>query len=98
MVLMPGRPEPEQGGPAVESEPGVTRQVSSWQYFKFNTFYTLLMVVLLPLTVQFSTLPFYLATLALVFKKGLVWGVLLMPVAWGIDLVTDFIWMMLVKM
>jgi hypothetical protein len=97
MVLMPGKPEPQEGGPAVTSDPGATRQVSSWQYFKFNAFYTLLMVVLLPLSVQFSTLPFYLASLVLVFKKGIVWGVLLMPVSWGIDLVTDFVWMMLVK-
>lgn len=97
MVLMPGKPEPEDGGPPVLSDPGATRQVSTWQYFKFNAFYSLLMVVLLPLTVQFSTLPFYFAMMVLVFKQGLLWGVLLMPAAWGIDLATDFLWMMLVK-
>lgn len=97
MVLMPGRPEPEDGGPPVESEPGVTRQVSSWQYFKFNALYSLIMAVLLPLSVQFATLPFFIASSVLVFKYGIVWGVLLMPASWAIDLCTDFLWMMAVK-
>lgn len=97
MVLMPGQAEPEDGGPAVDSDPGVNRQVSAWQYFKFNAFYTALMAVLLPLTVQFSTMPFYIASTVLVFKYGILWGVLLVPVSWSIDMATDFLWMMLVK-
>lgn len=97
MVLMPGQAEPEAEGPPVESDPGATRQVSAWQYFKFNAFYTLLIAVLLPLSVQFSTVPFYIATTVLVFKFGVLWGVLLVPISWGIDLTTDILWMMLVK-
>lgn len=97
MVLMPGKAEPEEGGPPVESDPGITRQVSSWQYFKFNAFYTLIMAVLLPISIQCATLPFYIATSVLVYKYGILWGVLLLPVSWAIDLCTDFLWMMMVK-
>ena len=81
----------------MEEDPAVTRQVSSWQYFKFNAFYSLVMVVLLPLTVQLTTLPFYVATTILVFRFGLLWGALLVPASWAIDLGVDILWMMVVK-
>lgn len=98
-MLRPGVPEPEAGGPPVDPEcdPGVTRQVSTWQYVKFNVIYSLIMAVLLPLSVQASTLPFYVATSVVVFKFGVLWGVLLVPVSYLCDLAMDVLWMMVVK-
>lgn len=97
MVLMPGRPEPEQGGPPVDSDPAVTRQVSKWQYFKFNAFYTFMMLILLPLTVQISTTPFFMLTTFVTFKFGIIWVAVTVPVAWFVHLWADILWMMLVK-
>lgn len=97
MVLMPGRPEPEEGGPAIEEDPAVCRRVGTWQYVKFNLFYSLMMLLVLPLTVLLSTLPFSIASAVLVFKTGLLWASLLVPVSWMLGLAMEVLWMMLVK-
>lgn len=75
----------------------MTRQVSTWQYVKFNVTYSLIMAVLLPLALLASTLPFYVVTSVVMFKFGLLWGALLVPVAYLCDLTMDVLWMMVVK-
>jgi len=55
------------------------------------------MMVLLPVSAQLCTTPFYLATTVVVFKCGIVFGALLVPGTWLFELAMEILWMALVK-